>query len=643
VNSNAARPTDDRGCKGAVASPAERLAALVDVARASIDAADFSAAFAHAEELIEQYPRQAEGFILKSEALAGQKRMTEALETLRAALKVYGPDAMLLRFTRNLAFRHGGIAAAAEYALQLSTISPGDLKNELYVTDWYLASGELDAALERADALTEAFPRSAQASMRKARALLAKERGEESVTVLRNALGGAPEDEKLLTLAREVTFRQGRVREAQHYAMRLLVLAPDDQKNRNFLAQTCLVAGDFEEALAHSTALLERCPGDVRALMLKAQALLALHRVREALSMLGKAVETYPDDRRLLRLSRGAAFQNGRFDEAADYASHVALLEPTDQRNKVFVVQCLMAAARFDQVERFFGSGGTIERGVLKQEQRYYYDFKRLIDTAPALASAWQLALENRVDREPALPGSGRALDATVIQYWSQGTPPDDVQIVCQNWKTLVETEQLGRVELFDRESAFDWIRDNAPEFLGHFSAAFHYAMESDIFRIAYASKRPCIYIDIDSWPLEHTAAILRFAVEKCATMLYLRAHRPTIPNGFFVSTPQSPFFKKLIEECLAIDLSTMPKNYVTLEATFGPTRYGKVFADVVQSSSSASASIVSEVPGCSVVSLNGSEIYFAHEAAVASVRPPFPLGYKATEDYWKYISLPDE
>ena len=26
---------------------------------------------------------------------------------------------------------------------------------------------------------------------------------------------------------------------------------------------------------------------------------------------------------------------------------------------------------------------------------------------------------------------------------------------------------------------------------------------------------------------------------------------------------------------------------------------------------------------------------------AIASVRPPFPLGYKVTGDYWKYFSLP--
>jgi tetratricopeptide (TPR) repeat protein len=620
---------------------AERAAALFGVGRALIEAKNASAAFDHAERLIEEYPRRAEGFYLKAEALAGQQRVTEALAVLRAALEADGLNPMLLRLARNLAFRHGGIEEAAEYALKLSQVTSNDLKNELYVTDWFLTSGKIDAALERADALTRAFPDSAQASMRKARALAKKGRAEEALVVLRNALRDAPKNQKLLTLARELAFGEESFREAKTYAVRLLELAPEDEKNRSFLIQTCLIAGEFEEALAHATDLLERSPGDARGVIFKAQALLALQQVPAALAALREAAESHGQDRRLLRLVRSVAFQNGRFDEAADYASRVILLEPADQRNKVFLAQCYMAAGRFDEVEHFFSSAGA-ERGAVKQEQRYYEDFKELLVSAPALASAWQLALENSVDRKPAQATEGPALDVPVIQYWSQGEPPEDVQLVCANWRNLVERERLGRVELFDRKSALEWIRSNAPEFVTQFSAAFHYAMESDIFRIAYASRRPCVYVDIDSWPLEHTASILRFAIEKTATMLYFRAHRPTIANGFFVSTPQSPFFKKLVQECLAIDLSSMPKNYVTLEATFGPTRYGKVFTDLVRSSGAASASMVEEVPGCSVVPLDGSNVYFAHEAAIASVRPPFPLGYKATEDYWKYMAAMD-
>ena len=160
-------------------------------------------------------------------------------------------------------------------------------------------------------------------------------------------------------------------------------------------------------------------------------------------------------------------------------------------------------------------------------------------------------------------------------------------------------------------------------------------------FGIAYASRRPCIYMDIDSWPLEHTAEILRFAVRSGASMLYFRTHRPVIVNGFFVSTPDCPFFQELVAQCLEIDVEALPKDYLALEGTFGPSRYNKVFLDLLSGNAGASAESAGSLPGCSSVSFGDTKIHFAHEAAIASVRPPFPLGYKVTGDYWKYFSLP--
>jgi hypothetical protein len=120
--------------------------------------------------------------------------------------------------------------------------------------------------------------------------------------------------------------------------------------------------------------------------------------------------------------------------------------------------------------------------------------------------------------------------------------------------------------------------------------------------------------------------------------MLYVRAHRATIVNGFFVSNPESPFIKELTEQCLAIDAGSLPKTYMALENSFGPSRYKKVFSDLLATSPTSSAAMLDELPGCSVVTLGHNRVYFAHEAAVASVRPPFPLGYKATGDYWKFF-----
>lgn len=619
---------------------AEDFRSIIDRATSALAAGSFSNVISDADQVIEADPHHRQAIVLKAEALVRQQRHAEALGLLRNALQVHQNDAKLLNFTRNVAFEHAGIHEAGEYALRLAEISPGELKNELFVIDWNLACGETANALRRADAVLKQNPDSPQAYARKVQALLAENRANEALETVGDALLRLPGNPKLLTLAREVAIGRNRIDEASDYALQLLAVAPNDEKNLRFMVQFCLSSGAFDAALQHADALLAHHPHDLRGLMLKAQALVALHRVRDALSILQDRVERHPNDIRLLRLTRSIAFQNGRFNTATGCAARLCELQPEDPRNAAFLLQCYMAGQRFDDIETFVGPDGAAEKGLLRKEYQYYTDLKRLMKVAPAFASAWKLALENGVDREPAPGGDTRALGATMIQYWSQGSPPDDVKIVFENWKSLFETEQLGQVELYDRDSAEAWIGENAPEFLRQFSKAFHYAMEADIFRIAYASKQPCIYMDIDSWPLEHTAAILRFALESDVTMLYLRAHRPVIANGFFVSRPDCPFVKELVDQCLAIDLDNLPKDYLVLEGTFGPSRYRKVFTDLLESAQTAAASSVESVPGCSSVLLDGSRICFAHEAAVASVRPPFPLGYKATEDYWKSLSL---
>ncbi len=150
---------------------AESLEALANLARHALESDDLPGAIAHADKLIEVYPDRRQGFIFKARALVSQRRVAEALQTLRTALARQEGDAKLLSFARNIAFQHDGIEAAWEYVLRLSKIVPGDLKNEMFVIEWYLSSGKSDCALSHADALLQAFPNAAQCFMLKAQAL----------------------------------------------------------------------------------------------------------------------------------------------------------------------------------------------------------------------------------------------------------------------------------------------------------------------------------------------------------------------------------------------------------------------------------------------------------------------------------------
>jgi hypothetical protein len=350
-------------------------------------------------------------------------------------------------------------------------------------------------------------------------------------------------------------------------------------------------------------------------------------------------METIGRDERLLGLARNVAYAHGRFREAAEYSLELVKLAPGDRKEEYLLTRCWMAAGDIDQTGNYLDEAGSraLEQ-PLRKAARNFGELKRLRTTAPALVAAWREALDNVAGAaDAAAPDADYG--ATVIQYWSQGTPPDDVQVVMSEWKQLVERHRIGHVKLFDRSAAEIWISENAPEFSHHFAKAFHFAMEADIFRIAYASKLPCIYVDADDWPLENSAAILKFCIRKQKSLLFFRSYKPWISNGFFISTPSCPFFRELVSQCLTINLDEWLNNRVTIGNTFGPAQYNDVLMELMQDSAASAVSRVEGLPGCSKLTLDGDEIYFSHEAAVAALKPPFILGYKATDAYWKKLA----
>jgi hypothetical protein len=226
-----------------------------------------------------------------------------------------------------------------------------------------------------------------------------------------------------------------------------------------------------------------------------------------------------------------------------------------------------------------------------------------------------------------------------MIQYWSQGDPPRDVAFVVDQWRRLLAEEALGELKLFDKISGRAWIEEFAASFLESFDKAFHFAMESDIFRIAFASRRPCMYMDIDSWPLPRTAEILRYGIAQEGSLLYLRSYRPWLVNGFFISKPSCPFIQHLVEQTLALKLDEMEKDHTTIDTSFGPTRFNLVAKRLIASSGPCQVE-PAEAFGCSKLTFDRGTLHFVHEAAVAAVRPPFDLGYKRTGDHWKRFTL---
>jgi tetratricopeptide (TPR) repeat protein len=615
---------------------ANGFAKLFGLARTELKAGRIASALAHCDTLIATYPDRPHGFMLKARSLTAEKRFDEALETLRTGLSRHGSELKLLRLARNVALEAGGFALAMEFANRVSELAPTDVRNRGFLVQSYVVSEDWELARSATEELVAEFAHEPVAWKLKAQALLAEGRLEEALGTLEQALQIHPEDMKLLMIARYTASQQGRIADAIEYARRLSAIAPDHHNNRVFLAT---IEGDFAEILRCSEALINEKPTDARGWMMKADALVALHRPEEALESLREALSAIGPDQRLLAQARNIAYAHGRFRAAVDFAVELLTIIPDDRWEQYLLTRCLTAAGDIDGVGRYLEEAGprALEQ-PLRKAARNYGELERLKRTVPPLVRAWREALDNVA--EPTSETAEADYEATVIQYWSQGTPPDDVQVAMSEWKQLLERERLGQVKLFDRPAAKAWISENAPEFSQHFAKAFHFAMEADIFRIAYASKLPCIYVDADDWPLENTASILKFCIRKQKSLLFFRAYKPWISNGFFVSTPTCPFFRELVSQCLKINLDEWPNNRETIGKTFGPDRFNEVLVDLIRNSASCAVSAVQGLPGCSTLRLDGDEVCFSHEAAVAALKPPFMLGYKATEAYWKKIEV---
>ena len=411
-------------------------------------------------------------------------------------------------------------------------------------------------------------------------------------------------------------------------------LSRSDLKARISSVRMHMSSGDFAAAFGCADEVVAGVPHEPKGWILKAQALVALHRINDALDTLREALRVQPDDRKLLAQARAIAFANGRFAEASRYSLRLLNIAPEDKKNHRILTQCWMASGQFEKVAEFLQGRGPLADQPRFGKHAYHLYYQRVKEAAPELLAGWRYAVENEVEAPVTSPPPEQP--ATLIQYWSQGVPPEDVQLVASAWRQLLAREQIGEIELFDRNTAEAWIAENAPEFSVHFSQAFHFAMEADIFRIAFASKRPCVYVDIDAWPLENAAEIVKFGLRQHRSMLYLRSYIPWLGNGFFISTPTCPFFRELVSQCLAINLGEWVADRDTILKTFGPIRYNDVLLQLIERSCTSKVSPIEGVPGCSKLMLEDGEILFTHEAAVASMKPPFRLNYKATEASWK-------
>ncbi len=297
--------------------------------------------------------------------------------------------------------------------------------------------------------------------------------------------------------------------------------SPGDQQLRLIVADSCYASARYAQALQHAQALIERSPSSFDGYHIACESLQLLGRPADAIAILDKGCR-----------------------------------------------QCLKG----DQL-----IGTVRSRHVHRHLQAY---LKR--DQVP-LYGLWSEAILHGDDAR----GLDDAVDPVVsplfrpqpIQYWSQGTPPHDVVAITEQWNTLFGRLGLNAVQVFNRDQALAWIVKCNPDFQIPFETAPHYAAESDVFRLAYASCNDMIWLDSDVIPVATSQRVLALALQHDASLLYLKKRVPYLQSSFFVSRRSCPFFAEMANDLRGFDYTdarfdSVGRLQLIHDCSFGPASY---------------------------------------------------------------------
>ena len=223
------------------------------------------------------------------------------------------------------------------------------------------------------------------------------------------------------------------------------------------------------------------------------------------------------------------------------------------------------------------------------------------------------------------------------FQYWSQGNPPEEILKIKDEWDRELTKIGLKNIILFDHNSALKWILTNTPDLAESFQTAFHYAVEADIFRIAYALKNDCIWIDSDMVISESVAATLSKRLVSAETTLYLKRRNPGLSNGFFATKKSSPFFTKIAQDMKGFSFKGKKPSKELVLNSFGPTKYTKTFLDLLKSNNKVDLPKPGEYP---TLNLNDWNFNFLNKSTFGSEKPEKNLAYFGTNDNWnKFVN----
>lgn len=457
--------------------------------------------------------------------------------------------------------------------------------------------------------------------------------------------------------------KKKRLEEARAVLHRAIQEYPLEQSLLRNLSDIYRIDGKPEEAVLYLTQLVERfsaMPEDWRKL---AEALIFTHRLEDAGTHIQEALRLFPNNKYILALSSDICRMKGDRDSAIIYGMKLISNHPNSLKGYARVIPDYIAQELFDEAREILerGKSDLGQPGLAKRlAGGLRFDFVNRFLRHPRnrmYLSAWHQAqvfcdpagIEKPIGIQIKAQSDQSAIHHSLaynskevvmpnfqpIQYWSQGTPPLEVYDLTERWNILLKDLLMPPIERFSRAMAREWINEYAPEYSISFDTAFHYSVESDVFRIAYASKHDCLYLDSDLWPHSWTSQSLKTLLNLNSTVLYLRAYRPTISGCFFLSRVNCKFMRSLTRRCREINLSRLPRNARTVMNVFGPDKFTHCLRYEL-SKGPHTARIEKLQPG--IVKLTSSllDVALANEHIIAAGAPPDGLAYKKTTLQWQ-------
>ena len=136
---------------------------------------------------------------------------------------------------------------------------------------------------------------------------------------------------------------------------------------------------------------------------------------------------------------------------------------------------------------------------------------------------------------------------ADVFQFWDSATLPPEIAEGKRNWERAAKTQLW-----YDEPAACAYIQDGfGRDAATAFTALWHPALKSDVFRLYRLLKDGGLYCDADSNPEFQIAEFLQSAGSRVWASSTTNVPNCAAINGFMAAPPQAPFINALLEQVL--------------------------------------------------------------------------------------------